>query len=133
MAREQKPVRLRGDLDGLARVRAWVDASPVPLDAWIIERETLDANELDLLMRGEELPPVTPPQPPPPAPAESETVEEKKTRESRIFGKSILDRPSEAAGWRTDARPNRLEAAHAHWKMPASAHAHRATTDARGQ
>ena len=32
----------RGDLDGLARVRTWVDASPVPLDAWIIERETLD-------------------------------------------------------------------------------------------
>lgn len=32
----------RGDLDGLDRVRAWVDASPVPLDAWIIERETLD-------------------------------------------------------------------------------------------
>lgn len=32
----------RGDLDGLDRVRAWVDASPVPLDAWIIERETLN-------------------------------------------------------------------------------------------
>ncbi len=28
--------------DGLARVREWVDASPVPLDAWVIERERLD-------------------------------------------------------------------------------------------
>ncbi len=28
--------------DGLARVRAWVDASAVPLDAWIVERERLD-------------------------------------------------------------------------------------------
>lgn len=28
--------------DGLERVRAWVDASPVPLDAWVIERERLD-------------------------------------------------------------------------------------------
>lgn len=32
----------RGDTDGLDRVRAWVDASPVPLEAWIIERERLD-------------------------------------------------------------------------------------------
>ena len=32
----------RGDTDGLDRVRAWVDASPVPLDAWVIERERLD-------------------------------------------------------------------------------------------
>lgn len=32
----------RGDHDGLDRVREWVDASPVPLDAWIIERELLD-------------------------------------------------------------------------------------------
>ena len=32
----------RGGEDGLDRVRAWVDASPVPLDAWIIEREQLD-------------------------------------------------------------------------------------------
>lgn len=31
-----------GAQDGLQRVRAWVDASPVPLDAWIIERERLD-------------------------------------------------------------------------------------------
>lgn len=28
--------------DGLDRVREWVDASPVPLDAWVIERELLD-------------------------------------------------------------------------------------------
>ncbi|WP_292860622.1 methyltransferase [Microbacterium sp.] len=32
----------RGAEDGLDRVREWVDASPVPLDAWIIEREQLD-------------------------------------------------------------------------------------------
>lgn len=31
--------------DGLDRVRAWVAASPVPLDAWIIEREQLDPAE----------------------------------------------------------------------------------------
>jgi len=30
------------DGDGLRRVRAWVDSSPVPLDAWVIERERLD-------------------------------------------------------------------------------------------
>ena len=28
--------------DGLERVRAWVDSSPVPLDAWVVERELLD-------------------------------------------------------------------------------------------
>jgi methylase of polypeptide subunit release factors len=32
----------RGDVDGLDRVREWVAASPVPLDAWVIEREWLD-------------------------------------------------------------------------------------------
>ncbi|MBN9216164.1 MAG: SAM-dependent methyltransferase [Microbacterium sp. SCN 70-200] len=32
----------RADVDGLDRVRGWVDASPVPLDAWVIERERLD-------------------------------------------------------------------------------------------
>nr|WP_206693942.1 methyltransferase [Microbacterium lacticum] len=32
----------RNGADGLGRVRAWVDASPVPLDAWIVEREQLD-------------------------------------------------------------------------------------------
>lgn len=31
----------RGE-SGLDRVRAWVDASPVPLDAWVVEREELD-------------------------------------------------------------------------------------------
>lgn len=31
--------------DGLDRVRSWVKASPVPLDAWIIEREQLDPVE----------------------------------------------------------------------------------------
>src|SRR5690606_34918719 len=32
----------RDGVAGLDRVRAWVDASPVPLDAWIVEREELD-------------------------------------------------------------------------------------------
>ncbi|KAA9089242.1 DUF7059 domain-containing protein [Microbacterium radiodurans] len=32
----------RADEDGLDRVRTWVAESPVPLDAWIIEREQLD-------------------------------------------------------------------------------------------
>lgn len=32
----------RGGVDGLDRVREWVDASPVPLDAWVIERERAD-------------------------------------------------------------------------------------------
>jgi len=32
----------RDGVDGLQRVRAWVEASPVALDAWIVERETLD-------------------------------------------------------------------------------------------
>lgn len=32
----------RGGEDGLERVRAWIDASPVPLEAWVIERERLD-------------------------------------------------------------------------------------------
>lgn len=35
----------RWGTDGLDRVRAWVDASPVPLDAWVIEREQLDPVE----------------------------------------------------------------------------------------
>ncbi|WP_246159971.1 N5-glutamine methyltransferase family protein [Microbacterium rhizomatis] len=29
-------------IDGLDRVRGWVEASPVPMDAWVIERESLD-------------------------------------------------------------------------------------------
>lgn len=32
----------RGGVDGLDRVRGWVESSPVPLDAWVIERESLD-------------------------------------------------------------------------------------------
>jgi methylase of polypeptide subunit release factors len=32
----------RDDADGLDRVRTWVDASPDPVDAWVIERERLD-------------------------------------------------------------------------------------------
>jgi Methylase of polypeptide chain release factors len=32
----------RTDADGLDRVREWVEASEVPLDAWVIERELLD-------------------------------------------------------------------------------------------
>jgi len=32
----------RGGVDGLDRVREWVASSPVPLDAWVIERESLD-------------------------------------------------------------------------------------------
>lgn len=35
----------RDGADGLERVRGWVDASPVPLDAWVIERERLDPLE----------------------------------------------------------------------------------------
>lgn len=32
----------RGGVAGLDRVREWVADSPVPLDAWVVERETLD-------------------------------------------------------------------------------------------
>ncbi|KRA25178.1 SAM-dependent methyltransferase [Microbacterium sp. Root61] len=32
----------RDGIDGLDRVRGWVEAAPVPLDAWVIEREVLD-------------------------------------------------------------------------------------------
>lgn len=32
----------RAGVDGLERVRAWVAESPVPLDAWVVERESLD-------------------------------------------------------------------------------------------
>lgn len=32
----------RNGVAGLERVRGWVEASPVPLDAWVIERESLD-------------------------------------------------------------------------------------------
>ena len=32
----------RDGVAGLERVRGWVDSSPVPLDAWVVERERLD-------------------------------------------------------------------------------------------
>ena len=32
----------RDGVDGLDRLRGWVEFSPVPLDAWVIERESLD-------------------------------------------------------------------------------------------
>lgn len=32
----------RGGVDGLDRVRGWVESSSVPLDAWVVERELLD-------------------------------------------------------------------------------------------
>ncbi|MCC2032787.1 DUF7059 domain-containing protein [Microbacterium allomyrinae] len=32
----------RDGIAGLERVRTWVEASPVPLDAWVVERESLD-------------------------------------------------------------------------------------------
>lgn len=32
----------RDGVPGLGRVRAWAEASPVPLDAWVVEREELD-------------------------------------------------------------------------------------------
>lgn len=32
----------RDGIDGLDRVRAWVESSAVPLDAWVVERESLD-------------------------------------------------------------------------------------------
>lgn len=32
----------RGGVDGIDRVRGWVADSPVPLDAWVVERESLD-------------------------------------------------------------------------------------------
>ncbi|WP_228484866.1 methyltransferase [Microbacterium cremeum] len=32
----------RDGVAGLDRARAWVEASPVPLDAWVVEREALD-------------------------------------------------------------------------------------------
>ncbi len=63
----------------------------------LIERETIDGKELDLLIKGEPLPerPKSPPPLPPAPPAPS--GEEKKPRE-RIFGKPLLDRPSQLPG-----------------------------------
>ena len=59
----------------------------------LIERETIDGKELDLLIKGEPLPelPKAPP-PLPPAPPAPQAGEEKKPRE-RIFGKPLIDRP----------------------------------------
>jgi cell division protease FtsH len=66
----------------------------------LIERETIDGNELDMLMRGESLPerPRTPP-PLPPATPPGRGEDEKKPREGRLFGKPpILDRPTQMPG-----------------------------------
>jgi len=65
----------------------------------LIERETLDGPEVDALMRGEDLPelPRTPPPLPPARPEVSEEPE-KKPRENRIFGKPLIDRPTEMPG-----------------------------------
>jgi cell division protease FtsH len=65
----------------------------------LIERETIDGRELDLLIKGESLPerPKSPPPLPPQAPKAPESNEEKKPRE-RIFGKPLLDRPSQMPG-----------------------------------
>ncbi len=64
----------------------------------LIEFETIDGRELDMLIRGESLPerPKVPP-PLPPAPKAPKGEEEKKPRE-RIFGKPLLDRPSQMPG-----------------------------------
>ncbi|NHI15863.1 DUF7059 domain-containing protein [Microbacterium excoecariae] len=35
----------RGGEDGLERIRGWIETSPVPLDAWVIERERLNPIE----------------------------------------------------------------------------------------
>jgi cell division protease FtsH len=62
----------------------------------LIERETIDGNDLDILIRGEELPPIEPTLPPSQPNAPADTGEEKKRKEApKIFGKSILDRPKE--------------------------------------
>jgi cell division protease FtsH len=58
----------------------------------LIERETLDGSDLDLLIKGEPLPDLPEE---PQAPAPTPTPEEKKRRETKLFGKSILDRPKE--------------------------------------
>ncbi|MBX7247009.1 MAG: ATP-dependent zinc metalloprotease FtsH [Candidatus Sumerlaeaceae bacterium] len=64
----------------------------------LIERETIDGAELDMLMRGESLP-ERPTAPPPPAPEpQQEQPEERKRKEGKLFGKSILDRPREMPG-----------------------------------
>ena len=62
----------------------------------LIERETLSGEDINTLMRGEELPEILKPEPPP-AP-EAEPPVEKKRREPRLFGKPVLDRPKEMPG-----------------------------------
>lgn len=64
----------------------------------LIERETIDGKELDLLIKGEPLPerPKAPP-PLPPQPPKTGGEEEKKSSEP-IFGKPLLDRPSQMPG-----------------------------------
>lgn len=59
----------------------------------LIERETIDGRELDLLMKGEALP--EPPPPAPPATPETKPEEDKPRRNSKIFGTPIIDRPRE--------------------------------------
>lgn len=65
----------------------------------LIERETLDGNELDMLIRGEDLPerPRTPPPLPPVAPEPPSAIAEDK-KPGRIFGKPLIDRPTEMPG-----------------------------------
>ncbi|MCX7717089.1 MAG: ATP-dependent zinc metalloprotease FtsH [Candidatus Sumerlaeaceae bacterium] len=68
--------------------------------AALIERETIDGHDLDLLMRGEPLPePAARETAPPPAPsAPKPQEEEKKSPEGSIFGKPLIDRPKEMPG-----------------------------------
>ncbi len=63
----------------------------------LIERETISGEDINTLMRGEDLPEYKKDEPPPPADPEP-TAEEKKKRETRLFGKPILDRPKEMPG-----------------------------------
>jgi cell division protease FtsH len=62
----------------------------------LIERETIDGHDLDLLIRGEPLP--EPPVANPAPPAAPEPEPEKKNAEGSIFGKPLLDRPKEIPG-----------------------------------
>jgi cell division protease FtsH len=66
--------------------------------AALIERETIDSNDLDLLMRGEPLPEIQRDEPTPPPVPGTEEAPEKKRKEPRLFGKPILDRPKEIPG-----------------------------------
>jgi len=64
----------------------------------LMERETIDGHDLDLLMRGEPLPERPKPQAPPPPPPSVSESEETKPRESKLFGKPLLDRPQQMPG-----------------------------------